>query len=109
MKLPWLLVAASSSLACGLVCIQVRNLPNHDLSPVESLLFQPGAPDSSTVIASSTWVRLCDESMIPVPETLSLHGMRCAKFRFGFIAVAGLRNHVRMSSSARAAYLESPL
>src|SRR5512144_974330 len=109
MKLPWLFVAASSSFACGLVCIQFRNLVNHALAAAVSLPVHPGAPESNTVSASSTCLMLCEESMMPAPLTVLRHGTICEYVRFGFIAVAGLRNHVRTSSSALAAYFGSPV
>ena len=47
--------------------------------------------------------------MIPVPLIVVLHGMICEYVMFGFILVAGSRNHVRMSSAARFAYFASPV
>ena len=47
--------------------------------------------------------------MIPVPVTVLLHGITCAKFRFGFIRVDALRNQTLVSSSARRAYFALPV
>src|SRR3569833_2615448 len=108
-NVPWLLVAASSSFACGLVRIQSRYCVSHALIPERSFPDQPGVLLLCSANVSSSWLNDCVESMIPVPLIVVRHGMICEKVMFGFILVAGSRNHVRMSRAARFAYFASPV
>ena len=109
LNVPWLLVALDSALPSPLVRFQVRNCVSQLTMPVWSAGIQPGAPESRIARASTTWVIASDDSMMPSLRPTVVHGTTWANVMFGFIFVAALRNQVRTSSSARAAYAALPV
>src|SRR5215813_2231871 len=108
-QVPWLLVALLSALPRLLVVLHARYALSHVCMPLWSAAVQPGAPVPRMASPSSTWVIAWDISRVPSLVPVVVQGITWAKFMFGFIRVAGLRNQVRMNSSARVAYASLPV